>query len=413
MCLFVMTGLLLSAMAAHGRDKITALFLFGDSLFDPGNNQYLNSTSEQGTATTWPYGQTYFKRATGRLSDGRIVPDFVAQFAGLPILPPYLQPVTKNLTLGTNFASAGAGILSQTNRGTISLREQLSYFKDVEKKLKDQMGAAATKKLLMDAVYLFSIGGNDYFSFYTSHSKATQPQKHAIVASVTGNLSQILQVYDIGGRKIGFQNVGALGCLPMMKAMNGKTTNECISGPCELARLHNQALAKVLKNLEAKNSGFNHSIFNYYDAIYQRTTYPSKYGFKNGDDAMLWTYELWQKWDKKLPTLNKACCSIEDDGTLGAAIGVSSPPRLSAADLRFLLAVVLAGMEATVGEGLGEVRRGLGAAGSGGVRRNRGGGGIVRVVVWIGGTSNGGGMVRWCLVEDRRWSGSSGYSVLV
>ncbi|CAM8993781.1 unnamed protein product [Rhodiola kirilowii] len=288
MCLFVMTGLLLSAMAAHGRDKITALFVFGDSLFDPGNNQYLNSTSEQGTATTWPYGQTYFKRATGRLSDGRIVPDFVAQFARLPILAPYLQPGTKNLTLGTNFASAGAGVLSETHPGTISLREQLSYFKDVDKKLKDQMGAAATKKLLMDAVYLFSMGGNDYFSFYMSHSKAaaTQPQKRAIVASVTGNLSQILQeVYDIGGRKIGFQNVGALGCLPGMKAMNGITTAGCISGLCELARLHNLALAKVLKNLEAKNSGFKYSIFNYYDAIYQRVTYPSKHGFKDGDDA--------------------------------------------------------------------------------------------------------------------------------
>ena len=57
-----------------------ALFVFGDSLFDPGNNQYLNGSVEGISATSWPYGETFFKRPTGRLSDGRIVPDFIGRF---------------------------------------------------------------------------------------------------------------------------------------------------------------------------------------------------------------------------------------------------------------------------------------------------------------------------------------------
>lgn len=57
-----------------------ALFVFGDSLFDSGNNQYLNSSSGMGAATTkLPYGETYFKHATGRVSDGRVVPDFIGK----------------------------------------------------------------------------------------------------------------------------------------------------------------------------------------------------------------------------------------------------------------------------------------------------------------------------------------------
>lgn len=57
-----------------------ALFVFGDSLFDAGNNQYLN-TSVEGSAVIWPYGETYFNHPTGRISDGRIVPDFIGNIS--------------------------------------------------------------------------------------------------------------------------------------------------------------------------------------------------------------------------------------------------------------------------------------------------------------------------------------------
>lgn len=53
-----------------------ALFVFGDSIFDPGNNAYLNSTSKL-ISLYWPYGETFFHHPTGRFSDGRIVPDFI------------------------------------------------------------------------------------------------------------------------------------------------------------------------------------------------------------------------------------------------------------------------------------------------------------------------------------------------
>jgi hypothetical protein len=41
---------------------------------------------------------------------------------------------------------------------------QLSYFEEVEKKLKRQLGDAEAKKLVARAVYLFSTGGNDYMA---------------------------------------------------------------------------------------------------------------------------------------------------------------------------------------------------------------------------------------------------------
>jgi hypothetical protein len=55
-----------------------ALFVFGDSLFDVGNNNYINTTTDY-QANFSPYGETFFKFPTGRFSNGRVIPDFIGK----------------------------------------------------------------------------------------------------------------------------------------------------------------------------------------------------------------------------------------------------------------------------------------------------------------------------------------------
>ena len=55
-----------------------ALFIFGDSFFDAGNNNYINTTTGF-QANFGPYGESFFKYPTGRFSDGRIIPDFIGK----------------------------------------------------------------------------------------------------------------------------------------------------------------------------------------------------------------------------------------------------------------------------------------------------------------------------------------------
>ncbi|XP_040371591.1 GDSL lipase [Rosa chinensis] len=259
-----------------------ALFVFGDSLFDPGNDQYLpNVTVEDYPATTWPYGETFFHHPNGRLSDGRIVPDFIANFANLRMLPPYLQPDPKDFTDGASFASAGAGVLVETDPGTINLPLQLSYFKNVTELLQEQLGDEEAKKLLGSAVYLISMGGNDYFTFYAKYQEnATESVQQEYIEIVIGNLTTALQgIYDLGGRKIAFQNAGPLGCLPHAKqSYDSHLVRGCVEGLQSLARQHNKALASVLKELESQLPGFKYSIFEYYDALGDRVLNPAKYG---------------------------------------------------------------------------------------------------------------------------------------
>ena len=82
LCFLTIFASLLIPAICHGHSlkpkKHVPLFVFGDSLFDPGNNIYLNSSHKEASAF-WPYGETFFKHPTGRLSDGRLVPDFIGK----------------------------------------------------------------------------------------------------------------------------------------------------------------------------------------------------------------------------------------------------------------------------------------------------------------------------------------------
>ena len=45
---------------------------------------------------------------------------FAAEYAKLPLLPPYLHPGQPEYIYGVNFASGGSGALSQTSQGSVS-----------------------------------------------------------------------------------------------------------------------------------------------------------------------------------------------------------------------------------------------------------------------------------------------------
>ncbi|KAJ6738259.1 ZINC FINGER FYVE DOMAIN CONTAINING PROTEIN, partial [Salix koriyanagi] len=119
----------------------TSIFSFGDSLADTGNSMNLSPPEKLPHFSFRPYGETFFHRPTGRCSDGRLVIDFIAEYLGLPFVPPYFGGSMESFKeAGANFAVAGATALDVAflqERGVTklvtnsSLAVQLGLFKEL------------------------------------------------------------------------------------------------------------------------------------------------------------------------------------------------------------------------------------------------------------------------------------------
>lgn len=281
-CLLILTVCQISQ--AHFNKHI-ALFVFGDSLYDPGNNNYINTTPEF-QANFFPYGESYFNPPSGRFSDGRLIPDFVAELAKLPLIPAYLDPRNKEFVYGANFASGGAGALVESHAGfVVDLKTQLQYFRDLEKQFRQNLGDSEAEQLLSDAVYLFSCGGNDYLSPVGNNESILYPYTHEeYVGMVIGNLTDVFKgIHERGGRKIGIVTVPPIGCWPSVRA--GRPDNTCSEEIDIIVSLHNQELSQKLQELENQLEGFMYAKYDLNTAIRKRMKNPSKYGFKVGDSA--------------------------------------------------------------------------------------------------------------------------------
>ncbi|CAN1287315.1 GDSL esterase/lipase 5 [Linum perenne] len=281
---------------AEAKKQRPGFFLFGDSFLDAGNNNYINTTTLD-QANFWPYGTTFFHSPTGRFSDGRLLPDFIAKYAKLPLIPPFLRPGNKvnDLVAGVNFASGGAGALVDTFRGdVIDLKTQLGNMKKVNQLLRNKLGKEEAKAIVSSAVYMFSIGSNDYMSpFLTNSSSSSQTSSSILVSMVISNFQllcfictlfytysvfDLQEIYEMGGRKFVFMNVPTLGCLPAMRLLMNRGSSCSDDRVSELAKLHNAALSMVLPQMGREMKGFKYSLFDFSRSLHRRMTRPSNYG---------------------------------------------------------------------------------------------------------------------------------------
>ncbi|KAF3788771.1 hypothetical protein EJ110_NYTH15749 [Nymphaea thermarum] len=96
---------------------VPALFMFGDSIVDNGNNAILlpNETASR----FLPYGFDFPTGPTGRFTNGMNPGDVFANHLNLPrFLPAVLDPKAKGEMIlnGVNYASGGSGILDYPNK---------------------------------------------------------------------------------------------------------------------------------------------------------------------------------------------------------------------------------------------------------------------------------------------------------
>ncbi|KAK3197875.1 hypothetical protein Dsin_021290 [Dipteronia sinensis] len=268
-----------------------AFFVFGDSLVDNGNNNYLATTAR---ADSPPYGiDLPSHRPTGRFSNGRNIPDFISEQLGAESTLPYLSPelTGQRLLVGANFASAGIGILNDTGIqfiNIIRMYKQLEYFQDHQNRVTALIGAQQTKQLVNRALVLITVGGNDFVNNYYLVPFSARSRQFSLPDYVKYLISEykklLTRLYNLGARRVLVTGTGPLGCVPAELAQRSRN-GECSAELQRAASLFNPQLEQMLRQL---NSQFGSDVFVGVNTHLMNDDFisnPGAYGFTNSKVA--------------------------------------------------------------------------------------------------------------------------------
>ncbi|XP_076890575.1 GDSL esterase/lipase At5g33370-like [Bidens hawaiensis] len=232
-----------------------AFFVFGDSLVDNGNNDFLETTAR---ADSPPYGIDFpTHRPTGRFSNGLNIPDLISEHMGMKSPLPYLNPLLKGNKLlhGANFASAGIGILNDTGiqfLNIIRIWKQLEYFEQYKVRLADVIGPDPTRQVVNKGMILISLGGNDFVNNYYLIPFSARSREYSLPDYVRYLVSEYRKVlsrmYDIGARRVLVMGTGPMGCVPAELAQRSRA-GECSIELERATDLFNPQLNDMLKSL--------------------------------------------------------------------------------------------------------------------------------------------------------------------
>ncbi|KAK6136367.1 hypothetical protein DH2020_029897 [Rehmannia glutinosa] len=249
-------SLILLAFAYTGSQAdARAFFVFGDSLVDNGNNNYLITSAR---ADSPPYGIDYpTHRPTGRFSNGLNIPDIISEHMGTETTMPYLSPFLKGekLLVGANFASAGVGILNDTGIqfvNIIRIYQQLNFFEQYKQRVSALIGEENTKKLVEESLVLMTLGGNDFVNNYYLVPYSIRSRQYALkdyVPFVISEYKKVLQrLYELGPRRVIVTGTGPLGCVPAELALHSPN-GECVAELQKAASLFNPQLVQMLDQI--------------------------------------------------------------------------------------------------------------------------------------------------------------------
>ncbi|XP_024364886.2 GDSL esterase/lipase At5g08460 [Physcomitrium patens] len=265
---------------------VPALFIFGDSLADPGNNNHLISLAKSNHP---PYGRQFDTHmATGRFTNGRTAVDFLAEELGLPLVPPFLDSSTKGQKLlqGVNYASAGSGILNSTGMffgEIITTWKQLEYFRDsTQPEIYKLLGKKAGEDFFRKSIFYLISGSNDFVNGYyfliptTPHGISIQDLMQLLISTVS---SQLKVLYDLGVRKVGVAGLAPLGCCPSQITKYNLTAGNCVEFLNDVSEKYNDALKNMLLQLREELEDFHLVYSNLYDPLMEAINNPAMYGF--------------------------------------------------------------------------------------------------------------------------------------
>ncbi|KAL5704709.1 hypothetical protein ACHQM5_023099 [Ranunculus cassubicifolius] len=271
----------LSAAPVH---KVSAIFAFGDSTLDPGNNNKIPTILK---GNHLPYGRDLpHHPASGRFTNGKLMLDFVVSDLGLKdLLPAYFDANDRELLTGVSFASAGSGFddMTATISNVVHMNQQLEYFRQALGRIRKTVGFLRAQEIVNNAMFVIGAGTNDMlWNFYDLPTRRGQFTVSTYQDFLLHNLESVVQqLYAMGARKFSIAGLPPIGCLPFQVTVGRSHPPQrvCVEQPNLDSLAYNNKLQAVISGLQARHPGSKIVYADIFSQLADMVHSPGKYGF--------------------------------------------------------------------------------------------------------------------------------------
>ncbi|XP_022852027.1 GDSL esterase/lipase At5g45670-like [Olea europaea var. sylvestris] len=286
MCVVALAVVELHYEQAMAEPQVPCYFIFGDSLVDNGNNNNIQSLAR---ANYLPYGIDFPDGPTGRFSNGKTTVDVTAELLGFDdYIPPYTAARGEDILRGVNYASAAAGIRSETGQqlgGRIDFTGQVNNYKTTVAQVVNILGDEdSAANYLTKCIYSVGIGSNDYLNnyfmpLYYSTGRQFSPEQYADIL-IQEYSEQIRTLYNYGARKFVLIGVGQIGCSPNALAQNSADGSTCVQRINVANQIFNNKLRALVDDFNSTSRDAKFIYINAYGIFQDLIDNPSAFGFR-------------------------------------------------------------------------------------------------------------------------------------
>ncbi|KAL4303984.1 hypothetical protein GQ457_10G002820 [Hibiscus cannabinus] len=269
--------------------NIPALYVFGDSFVDSGNNKAILGNDDPIGGGYFPFGIDFDGKATGRVTNGRVAADFIATVGGLPFPPPIMSMSEidrKTIRTGVNYGSGSAGLLPENGhflgKHVINFFQQVDLFENsTTDALKSSFDSPESfAEYLSKSLFYINVASNDLGITYEFEMHDKYPINEYVKLIIEELSKQLKRLHTLGARKFLVNNVPPLGCQPF----NINKRNH--SGPCveqinERISVYNDLLPGLLTQLQSTLPGSKFVLADTYKIFRDVISSPESYGFKD------------------------------------------------------------------------------------------------------------------------------------
>ncbi|KAL4645525.1 hypothetical protein ACB092_02G240600 [Castanea dentata] len=278
-------------------ETVPAVIIFGDSIVDTGNNNYIETLVK---CDFPPYGRDFIGgKPTGRFSNGKVSADFLAEIFGVKkILPAYLDPnlQLQDLLTGVSFASGGVGYDPLTAKivSVLSLSDQLDLFRNYIKKIKEAVGESRTATMLSKSIFIVCTGSNDIANTYfsTPFRRAHYDIPGYTDLMVRSATSFLQELYGLGARRIGVSSLPSIGCVPSQRTVAGGILRGCSGSANQAAILFNSKLSSQMDSINKRLPDARLVYLDIYNPLLAIIQNPSQYGFQEANKGCCGTGKI-------------------------------------------------------------------------------------------------------------------------